>query len=133
MSATGLKIATRSRAIAAIATIVLFTQVAAAHAQSANPGQDAANLPRIELTDAQKQTIFTSVTNQNFKNSAPPDFQPIVGAVVPPSIELEDMPKTIVQLAPRTEGFQLARVVNQVVIVDPKTRRVVEVIAGEKP
>ena len=131
MGVAVLKIAARSCAIAA--AVVLFTQVTAAQAQSTNPGQDAANLPRIELTDAQKQTIFTSVTNQNFKNSAPPDFQPIVGAVVPSSIPLEDMPKTIVELAPRTDGFQLARVVNQVVIVDPKSRRVVEVIAGEKP
>ena len=40
------------------------------------------NLPHIDLTDAQKQTIFISVTNQNFKNEAPPNFQPVVGAVV---------------------------------------------------
>lgn len=92
--------------------------------------QDAAKeLPQLGLTDAQKQTILISVTNQNFKNEAPPNFQPIVGAIVPETVELEAMPKTIVTLAPTTEPFRLARVVNQVVIVDPQTRRVVEVIS----
>ena len=90
------------------------------------------DLPRLELTDAQKQTILISVTNQNFKNEAPPNFQPIVGAVVPENVTLEEMPKTIVELAPKVEAFRLARVTNQVVIVDPQTRRVVEVIA-KKP
>ncbi len=95
--------------------------------------QDAAkDFPRLDLTDAQKQTILISVTNQNFKNEAPPNFQPVVGAVVPETVELETMPKTIVELAPATKPFRLARVVNQVVIVDPQTRRVIEVIAKAK-
>lgn len=102
---------------------MLLLQVVAAFAQDAPK-----NLPHIDLTDAQKQTIFISVTNQNFKNEAPPNFQPIVGAVVPENVDLEEMPKTIVQLAPKTEPFRLARVANQVVIVDPQTRRVIEVI-----
>jgi hypothetical protein len=110
----------------AAASVLLLLQVMAAPAQDAPK-----SLPHLDLTDAQKQTIFISVTNQNFKNEAPPNFQPIVGAVVPENVDLERMPKTIVELAPRTEAFQLARVVNQVVIVDPQTRRVIEVI--EKP
>ena len=89
------------------------------------------DLPRLTLSDAQKQTIFISVTNQNIKNEAPPNFQPVIGVVVPTNIELEEMPGTIVQLVPDTKAFRLARVINQVVIVDPDTRRVVEVI--EKP
>jgi len=88
--------------------------------------------PRLDLTDAQKQTILISVINQNFKNEAPPNFQPVVGTIVPETVELEEMPKTIVVLAPTTEPFRLARVVNQVVIVDPQTRRVVDVISSTK-
>jgi hypothetical protein len=91
--------------------------------------QDAKDLPQLELTEAQKQTILISVTNKNIKNEAPPNFQPVVGAVVPENVGLEEMPKTIVELAPRLEAFRLARVINQVVIVDPQTRRVIEVIA----
>jgi hypothetical protein len=103
--------------------VVLLLQPIAASAQD-----NAKDLPRLELTEAQKQTILTSVTNQNFKNEAPPNFQPIVGAVVPENVTLEEMPKTIVELAPKVEAFRLARVINQVIIVDPQSRRVVEVI-----
>lgn len=110
-------------AVMAGAMAILLLQPIAALAQ------DAKDLPRLELTDAQKQTILISVTNQNFKNEAPPNFQPIVGAVVPENIVLEEMPKTIVELAPKVEAFRLARVTNQVIVVDPQTRRVVEVIA----
>lgn len=106
------------------ALAVVLLQPIAASAQD-----NLKDLPRLELTDAQKQTILTSVTNQNFKNEAPPNFQPIVGAVVPENISLEEMPKTIVELAPKVEAFRLARVINQVIIVDPQTRRVIEVIA----
>lgn len=100
---------------------------------AAAPAQDSVkDLPSLELTDAQKQTILISVTNQNFKNEAPPNFQPVVGAVVPENVVLEEMPKTIVELAPKVEAFRLARVINQVVIVDPQTRRVIEVIAKKQ-
>lgn len=110
----------------AAASAILLLQVIAAPAQDTPK-----DLPHLDLTDAQKQTILISVTNQNFKNEAPPNFQPIVGAVVPENVSLEEMPKTIVELAPKTEAFRLARVINQVVIVDPQTRRVIEVI--DKP
>ena len=103
---------------------VLMLQATGAMAQ-----ETSRDIPRLDLTDAQKQTILISVTNQNFKNEAPPNFQPVVGTIVPENVELEAMPKTIVELAPKTEAFRLARVVNQVIIVDPQTRRVVEVIS----
>ena len=118
----------RSCLVGAMAMMLLHP--IAAPAQDVAPAQDnVRDLPRIELTDAQKQTILISVTNQNFKNEAPPNFQPVVGAIVPPNIDLVEMPTTIVGLAPEVAPFRLARVINQVIIVDPQTRRVVEVIA----
>lgn len=90
------------------------------------------DLKRLNLSDAQKQTIFISVTNQNLKNEAPPNFQPVIGVVVPTNIELEEMPGTIVQLVPDAKSYRLARVTNRVVIVDPDSRRVVEVIEQPK-
>lgn len=115
---------TRMSRAAGVTGAMLLFQLVAVSAQETTK-----DLPHLDLTDAQKQTIFISVTNQNFKNEAPPNFQPVVGAVVPENIALEEMPKTITQLAPDTKSFRVARVVNQVVIVDPQTRRVIEVIA----
>lgn len=102
-----------------------------AAAQSSNPSTNPQAVHDLGLSAAQKQTIYTSARNSNFKNETPPNFQPLVGVVVPETVALQPMPKTVAELAPQTRDFQLAVVSNQVVIVDPKGRRVVEVISGE--
>ncbi len=114
-----------------LAGIVLLLLAAPVFAQT--EGTTPTDLPHLKLTDAQRQTIYLSVVNQNFRNEAPPNFQPRVGAVVPAGIRLEPIPKTILELIPQTEAFQLARIVNQVVIVEPQSRRVVEVVSGKQP
>ncbi len=106
---------------------------AASVAQNSDPAaqNEAREVKRLDLTDAQRDTIFISVTNQNFKNQALPNFQPRIGITVPVEIQLEDMPTTIAQLVPETGAFRIARILNLVVIVDPMDRRVVEVITGK--
>jgi hypothetical protein len=118
--------------VATLLGLLLATQVAAAQTQPTGPSTDPASTPNLQLNAAQKQTIYTSIRNLNVKNEAPPTFQPIVGAVVPAEIKLEAIPQTLAELAPRVKDFQVALIANQVVIVEPKGRRVVEVIAGEK-
>ncbi len=118
-----------------LTVFMLATQMTVAVAQTApaaGPSTDPASAPDLQLNAAQKQTIYTSVRNLNVKNETPPNFQPIVGAAVPVEIKLEPMPQTIAELTPRVKDFQVGLISNQVVIVEPKARRVVEVIAGEK-
>lgn len=111
---------------------LLFMVHAAAQTPAAGPSTDPASAPDLQLNAAQKQTIYTSIRNLNVKNEAPPNFQPIVGAIVPTEVKLEAMPQTVAELAPRVKDFQVGLISNQVVIVEPKGRRVVEVIVGEK-
>jgi hypothetical protein len=108
--------------------LVVVAQMGAAMAQSTNPEAT----PNLDLSAGQKQTIYTSIRNLNIKNETPPHFQPLVGAVVPTEVKLEPMPKTIGELAPRLKDFQVGMISNQVVVVEPQSRKVVEVIAGEK-
>jgi hypothetical protein len=99
---------------------------------SAGPSTNPATTPDLQLNAAQKQTIYTSIRTLNVKNETLPNFQPIVGAAVPPEVKLEPMPQTLSELAPRVKDYQVALISGQVVIVEPQGRRVVEVIAGEK-
>lgn len=121
------------RPLSAIVIAFVLACAVAAPAQAPNPSTNPAAMPRLDLTAAQKQTIFTSVANLNLKNNTPENFQPIVGAVVPQGIAFEPVPKTVAELAPQTRDFQVAMIGNQVAIVEPKSRRVVEAIVGEKP
>ena|ERR1700694_552512 len=108
--------------------LVVVAQISAAAAQSTNPEAT----PNLDLSAGQKQTIYTSIRNLNIKNETPPNFQPLVGVVVPPEVKLEPMPKTIGELAPRIKDFQVGMIANHVVVVEPQSRKVVEVIVGEK-
>jgi hypothetical protein len=113
-------------------TLLLLGGSAPALAQGSptHPGAEAnpAGVTDLKLTAAQKQTIYSSISNQKQKETAPPSFHAAVGAVVPGSVELQSLPKTIVELIPELKDYQYAMVANQVLLVDPKNKQVVEII-----
>lgn len=120
---------------AAVALLLLGGAANPAAAQSTpaqiNPGTettDLAAVPNLKLTAAQKHTIYSSISNQKQKETAPQTFRATIGAVVPATVELQDIPKTLVELMPELKGYQYAMVTNQVLLVDPKNKQVVEVI-----
>ncbi|HEX9321737.1 MAG TPA: DUF1236 domain-containing protein [Xanthobacteraceae bacterium] len=87
------------------------------------------NVPNLELSQSQRDTIYQSASNrQGKRDTAPVGFRPAVGAHVPDSIKLEPLPKTVVELVPKTVDYEYAFVDNQVLIVEPRSRTVVEVI-----
>lgn len=114
---------------AALALLLLAGSAPAA-AQVTHPGTETnpAAVPNLRLTAAQKHTIYASISNQRQKETAPPAFRAALGAVVPPSIELQALPKTIVELIPELQDYEYAMVANQVLLVDPKNKRVIEII-----
>lgn len=112
---------------AAIA-LALFGMVNVAAAQSASSTVNAATAPDLKLSADQKHTIYLSISNQKQKATAPLDFRAAVGATVPPSVELQPLPKTIVELMPLMQNYQYAMVANQVLLVDAKSKQVVEII-----
>jgi hypothetical protein len=87
------------------------------------------DVPSLELSQAQREAIHQSISNrQAKKDTAPEGFRAAVGARVPDSIQLEPLPKTVVELVPKTADYEYAFVANQVLIVEPRSRTVVEVI-----
>jgi hypothetical protein len=108
---------------AAIA-LALFGSIGLAMAQEVNP----ATAPDLKLSRDQKHTIYLSISNQQRKETAPPTFRAAVGAIVPPSVELQPLPKTIVDLMPQVKDYEYAMVANQVLLVEPKSKQVVDVI-----
>jgi hypothetical protein len=124
----GLRLMLMAGAVAAVPASGTAQETKSAPPQAAQ--QEAPETKRLDLSDAQRETIFNSITNQNFKNEAPPNFQPRLGLTVPVEIQLEEVPRTIVQLVPVTETYRVARILNLVVFVDPMDRRVVAVISG---
>ena len=106
--------------------VLVAAPVSPAAAQT--PAQDAAAGPALELSPAQRQTIFQSVSQTQKNNAAPTGFRASVGAHVPEAIELQPLSDTLVALVPQARNYAVAMVEKQVMFADPKTRQVVAVV-----
>jgi hypothetical protein len=97
--------------------------------QQQRMGQDASkDTQRVRLTSAQRTAILKAVSADKERVKAPANFKAAVGAQVPSTVELRDLPDTVVADAPEIRNYKYTMVQNQVVLVDPSTMRVVEII-----
>ena len=82
---------------------------------------------RVELTPAQRTTIYRTVTRER-TYAAPRDVEVRLGARLPKSVELREMPATLVEDVPSMRRYRYMVVNNEVVLVDPPTSEVIEII-----
>jgi hypothetical protein len=113
-----------------ICVVALVCSAGVAAAQT--PAQDAIDGPRIELSPAQRQTIYQSISTMQKNHAAPTGFRVSVGGTVPPAISLAPLPDTLATLMPQAGAFEVAMIEKQVVLVDPQTRQVAVVIRKEE-
>ena len=96
-----------------------------------SPGSDSGVTGAIEqkliLTPAQRTAIYNEVSKDKSK-VAPKDFSPVIGADVPPMIELYMLPEDAVAGVPAAKLYKYTMVEGKVVLVDPTKMRVVDVI-----
>jgi len=83
---------------------------------------------QLQLTPEQRMTILNAVRQGTAKAPSPVNFAASPGASVPPSIELYMLPDSILAQLPETKSVKYTTVQNQIVLVDPLTMRVVEVL-----
>lgn len=121
--------------IAVVGSTLMLAGAAPVSAQPAPAANPAASPPAaapstsLELTPEQRQLIMTSVSSKTSQSTAaPPTFHPAVGATVPPSVEVSPMPDTLSQVVPKLKGYEYAFVSGQVLLIDPNSKQVVEVI-----
>jgi hypothetical protein len=106
--------------------IVLSLTGGAVFAQT--PALDAGVAPHINLTAAQKQTVYQSIRKTQKNNAAPIGFRATIGAIVAAAITLTPVPETLADLMPETKGLETGLVEGEVVLVDPKSKQVVAVV-----
>lgn len=126
----------RSRTMLIAAALAVATwsgALAQTEPTTPTPSLDPASAPKVDLTDAQRHTIYQSVSSVEKNHAAPIGFRPAVGATVPIGIDLAPMPDTLATLMPHAENFSVAMIEKQVVLVDPKTRTVAAVITAAGP
>ena len=121
-------------AVVALALCGPFVGAIDAAAQSTPPGPpgndtgiSGAIEQKLILTSAQRTAIYDQVSKDKSK-VAPKDFSPVIGADVPPMIELYMLPDEAVAGVPAAKLYKYTMVEGKVVLVDPTKMRVVDVI-----
>ena len=121
----------------AAALLGLFFGMAPALAQSAGPDEaiqaNGTVAQSLALTAGQRSAIYNIVIRERAKPHAD-QISVAVGAPVPPTIDLADLPDQATANNPSTAFLKYAMVHGDVVVVDPVAMRVVDVIRnGVKP
>jgi hypothetical protein len=120
------------------AAMALLIGASGAFAQTTNMQRNPAGAPmaapgatqtpsKISLTAQQKQAIWTSVASDKGAK-APANFQASIGANVPADIALRPLPANVLQQVPDAKNYRYAKVSDQVLLVDPSTKVVVDII-----
>jgi len=83
----------------------------------------------VTLSSEEQTKLKSSIHNVNVKQ-ANVNVEVRTGAVLPETVvhELEPIPAQIVEIVPRFRGYKVIRVKNEILIVEPSTRRVVYII-----
>ena len=117
--------------IAALTALLLFLGSSAAVTQTVGPDEaiEAGGTvsQKLVLTPAQKNAIYNAVTQQHLVDASSPRVSSAIGAPVPPSVELHELPDQAAADDPSTT-LKYATVENGIVVIDPIEMRVVEVI-----
>ena len=87
----------------------------------------AAPAGRIDLTEAQSRMLFETVRREGIPEARLGE-EIADGATVPAEITLEPVPHEVVAEIPMIERYRLFRANDRVVLVDPETREVIDVI-----
>jgi hypothetical protein len=113
----------------AVATLALVLAAGAQNIRAQNA--DAGVAQKLELTPAQRSAIYAAVSKDRSKTS-PQRFSAVIGAEVPPMINLYALPDDIVAGIPAAKLYECTMVEDKVVLVDPTRMRVVDTI-GPQP
>lgn len=126
-----------SRVRAASLAILVFLPAASARAQNLGPDEavspDGSVRQELALTAAQRSAIYNAVA-QRGAGSLGTQIAVAVGGPVPRSVELSDLPDPTaagdVWIKSSANDLKYAMVEDDVVVVDPLSMRVVDIIRG---
>ncbi len=87
-----------------------------------------AGAAQLNLTSAQKQTIFQSVASEKGQ-AAPSGFQAKVGDKLPQSVSMHQLPSSATNQVSAAKEYDYAKLQNnEVLLINPKDRQVSEII-----
>ena len=105
--------------------VTLAVGVAAASAQTGGITEPSMAL---QLTPQQRTEIYQAVSKNQLRTPPPANTPVTVGAQIPPVTELYALPEAVTTDVPSAKFYRYTIAQNNVLIVDPTTLKVVDVI-----
>ena len=105
----------------------LLRAAGATGAAASDAGVSGAIEQKLLLSPAQRTALYREVSQDKSK-TAPKNFSPVIGADVPPMIELYALPDDTLADVPAAKLYKYTMVQDEVVVVDPTKMRVIDVI-----
>jgi hypothetical protein len=101
-----------------------------AASNQANTGQPSSSNVSVSanLNDNQRTRISESITRLNAKPVTNVNFSLSVGTVVPRDVHFQPLPSDIVEIVPQYRGYNFVVVRDDIVIVEPSTYKIVDVL-----
>jgi hypothetical protein len=118
---------------AAAVYLLLFGAAVPAAAQSpggmSGQGQGTSQ-EKFNLSPSQEHNMMQALRNEQ-KQNAPPAFDGRVGSKVPDSMSTKSLPDAATAQAPETKGLLFVHLPDRVLLIDPDTKAVVEIVADQ--
>lgn len=120
--------------ISIFAVLAILTLVAPAAAESPAPSNTVAGEvpPKrpLRLNDEEKRHIAQAINGQDSLDKLPEGFTPAIGAKVPIQSKLPEhpLPRPLIYEYPELKNYYYVQLADQVLIVDPMTNMVVEIV-----
>lgn len=115
---------------AAILVALISTLGIATAQQSPGTAREPAMMggkPELQLTTQQKSQVYKLIMSER-SQPAPAGVSLRIGAKVPATVELSDVPESLHSEIPGVRQFKYVVVQNQVALINPQTNEVVEII-----
>ena len=114
-----------------LAAVVGLAGPAAAESSTGTVAGTVQPKPPLKLTDAQRHQVTEAINREDTLEKPPADFQPAIGAKVPVQAKLpgHPLPRPLVYKIPALKQYYYARLPDKVLIIDPMTKTVVDIIA----
>jgi Protein of unknown function (DUF1236) len=85
----------------------------------------------VELNSRQQTSVVAALRSEPVQRIDRVDFVLSVGTTIPDYLGLNPVPESIVEIVPQYRGYDFVMVRDEIIIIEPRTRRIVTVLRGE--
>ncbi|MGY3485119.1 hypothetical protein ACVW1C_003002 [Bradyrhizobium sp. USDA 4011] len=97
------------------------------HSSMSNPSRSMAK-DTLSLTSSQQKLAWNDISKQRANQASPSGFVPSVGTAIPSTISLLPVPAKVSGRVPELGPYDYALLKNELLIVNPTDKKIVEVI-----